>query len=118
MNTETRRPAAGFAIAILAAIVAFCPVLMCAPQSLDPAAHSCCPRTHRKPGRLPCDATSQSCPYSLLEKARFVPLPLAIMPPAVTAMAAPMVRHEPIGMAPSDVAPAKDLYLRNRVLLL
>jgi hypothetical protein len=118
MRYATRRPAAVLAIAVLAAITVFCPSLLCAQPDINAAGHSCCPRSQHKPGPLPCDAASHACPYTLLEKAKSAALPLAVLPPVVKAIAAPMERCEPIAACSASVLPAEDLYLRNRVLLL
>jgi hypothetical protein len=122
MRYQTRRPAAVFAIAVLAAITAFCPVLLCTQPDSSAGKHSCCPRSSpgpgHKPGPLPCDATSHACPYTLLEKAKSMPVPLAVLPPAISMIAAPVERCESVRAVPSTVTLAEDLYLRNRVLLI
>ena len=118
MRYQIRRPAAVFAIAILATITAFCPMLLCTQPASSTGGHSCCPKSSHKPGPLPCDATSHACPYTLLEKAKSVPVPLAVVPPAISAIAAPVLRREFVRTVPAAIPVAEDLYLRNRVLLI
>jgi hypothetical protein len=118
MQYESRRPAAAFAIALLAAITAFCPTLLCDRRDVTVARHSCCPRSQHQRGPLPCDASSQTCPYTLLERARSVPVPLALVPPALMAMPAPLPHYQAATVAFAEILPSHDLYLRNRVLLI
>ncbi|HEX3747722.1 MAG TPA: hypothetical protein VHW09_27490 [Bryobacteraceae bacterium] len=114
MKYEIQKPAAVFAIALLAAIVGFCPVLLCAPPGTEN--HSCCPHSGHRPA--PRDASSQACPYFLLEKAQPAPLPLAVLPPVGIARLAPSMQCESVSLAPSNFILCTDLYLRNRVLLI
>lgn len=119
---EIKRSAAVFATSVLAAIVAFCPTLMCAPPEITPVGHSCCPRPERrsqpKQGSLPCDTSSQTCPYLLLQNAKAVTPPLTVPPLQIMAIAVPMERWEHVAVTPSYISQIEDLYLRNRVLLL
>jgi hypothetical protein len=123
MRYEIRRPAAVSAIAVLAAIVAFCPTLMmCAPPEMSAAGHSCCAHSQHSPehrqGPPPCDTTSQTCPYLLLQKSKSAPVPLAVPPLQITAMTVRMENSEPIAIAPQLIRDFEGLYLRNRVLLI
>jgi hypothetical protein len=123
MRYEIRRPAAVSAIAVLAAIVAFCPILMlCAPLEMSAAGHSCCTHSQHSPqhrqGPPPCDTTSQTCPYLLLQKAKSAPVPLAVPPLQMTATAVRIEHSEPIATAPPLIRNFEGLYLRNRVLLI
>jgi hypothetical protein len=119
MRYEIRRPVSVTSIAVLAAIIAFCPTLMCAPPEIGAAAHSCCPKSQpHKQGPPPCDTSSQTCPYLLLQKAKSVPPTLGPPPLEMTAVVPQMEYFEPITIAPSHVPDVKDLYLRNRVLLI
>ena len=118
MQYESRRPAAVFAIALLAAITAFCPTLLCAQRDVTAAPHSCCPRSHHQPGPLPCDASSQTCPYTLLERAKSVPVPLALVPPALMIMPRALPHYQAATVVFAEILPSHDLYLRNRVLLI
>ena len=122
MRYEIRRPAAVSAIAVLAAIVAFCPSWTCVPPEVGAAAHSCCPSSeHKSPGKqgsVPCDASSQTCPYLLLQKAKSVALPLAAPPLQITAIALRMEGYEQIAAVLSPMRGVGELYLRNRVLLI
>jgi hypothetical protein len=118
MQYESRRPAAAFAIALLAAITAFCPSLLCDRRDVIAARHSCCPRPQHQPGPLPCDASSQTCPYALLERAKSVPPPVALVPPALMVMPVALPHYEATAVAPAEILPSHDLYLRNRVLLI
>jgi len=118
MQYETRRPAAAFAIALLAAITAFCPWLLCDQRDVTVARDSCCPRSQHQRGPLPCDASSQTCPYALLERAKSVPVPVALVPPALMALPAPLPHYRAVTVAFAEILPSHDLYLRNRVLLI
>lgn len=119
MRYEIRRLASVTTIAVLAAIIAFCPTLMCAPPEISAAAHSCCPKSQQhKQGTPPCDTSSQTCPYLLLQKAKSVPPTLAPPPLEITVFAARMEYFGPITVGPSHVPNVEDLYLRNRVLLI
>ena len=118
MQYESRRPAAAFAIALLAAITAFCSTLLCDRRDVAVARHSCCPRSQHQRGPLPCDASSQTCPYALLERAKSVPVPLALVPPALMAMPAPLPHYRAASAVLPEILPSHDLYLRNRVLLI
>ena len=117
MQYETRRPAAAFAIALLAAITAFCPILLCDQRDSAPR-HSCCPRSQHQRGPLPCDASSQTCPYTLLERAKSVPVPLALVPPALMIMPRALPHYQAATVVFAEILPSHDLYLRNRVLLI
>jgi hypothetical protein len=113
MRYEIRRSAAVSGIAVLAAILAFCPILMCGPAEVS-VAHSCCP----SPQHAPRGTTGQTCPYLLLQTAKSVPLPLAVPPLQIAAIAVRMERGEQIVIAPLPFRGVTDLYLRNRVLLI
>jgi len=117
MRYEIRRPAAVSAIGVLAVIIAFCPAWMCAQPEIT-TAHSCCPRSQHKQEVPPCDASTQTCPYLLLQKAKSVSLPLAVPPLETTAIAVRMEYCQQIAIAPIYILEAQDLYLRNRVLLI
>jgi len=118
MGYEIRKAAAVLGTVVLAAIVAFCPTLLCAPPDISGAAHSCCPHSSHTQNPIPPDRASQACPYVLLEKAKSVPAPLAVSPLQVTAVAVPLERYEQIATASSYIPDAEGLYLRNRVLLI
>jgi len=119
MRDEIRRLASVTAIAVLAAIIAFCPTLMCAPPEITAVTHSCCPPSQQhKQGPPPCDTSSQTCPYLLLQKAKSAPPTVAPPPLEMTVIAARMEYFEPIAIVPSHVPNVEDLYLRNRVLLI
>jgi hypothetical protein len=118
MQYESRRPAAVFAIALLAAITAFCPTLLCAQGDVTASRHSCCPRSQHQPGPLPCDASSQTCPYTLLERAKSVAVPLALVPPALMIMPRALPHYQAATVVFAEILPTHDLYLRNRVLLI
>jgi hypothetical protein len=117
MRYEIRRPAAVSAIVALAVIIAFCPAWMCAQPEIT-TAHSCCPRSQHKQDVPPCDASTQTCPYLLLQKAKSVPPPLAVPPLETTAIAVQMEYYGQITIAPTYILDLQDLYLRNRVLLI
>jgi hypothetical protein len=118
MRYEVRRPAAVFAIAVLAAILAFCPTLMCAPPEVSAAAHSCCPSPQHKRAPAPCDTSAQTCPYLLLQSTKCVPPALSVPAIQITAIAPRVDGYAQITVVPSQVRAVEDLYLRNRVLLL
>jgi|HubBroStandDraft_6_1064221.scaffolds.fasta_scaffold481345_2 hypothetical protein len=118
MRYEIRKLAAVLGTAVLAAIIAFCPALLCAPPDISGDAHSCCPHSSHNQSPIPNDRAGQSCPYVLLEKAKSVPAPLAVSPLQVMAIAVPLELNEQIAAAPSYIPDAEGLYLRNRVLLI
>jgi hypothetical protein len=113
-----RKTAAAFGVGLLAAIIAFCPTVMCAAPDLSAATHPCCPHSHHPQNPLPCDASSQTCPYSLLEKAKSIALPVAVPPLQIVAIAAPAEWLETVAFVAPTVLQSQDLYLRNRVLLI
>ena len=114
-----RKAGAAFGVGLLAAIIAFCPTWMCAAApDLKAAAHPCCPHSHHPQHPLPCDASSQTCPYSLLEKAKSIALPVAVPPLQVLAIAPPAEWFETTAFMPPVVLQSHDLYLRNCVLLI
>jgi len=117
MKSEIKKIAAVSGTIVLAAIIAFCPLLVCAPPDLS-AADSCCPHSHHSHGPLPCDSAGPGCPYVLLEKAKFVAPPLVLPSLQVTVIAPVVVRHEMVTMVPTHILAVEDLYLRNRVLLI
>ncbi len=118
MRYEIRKLAAVLGTVVLAAIVAFCPSLLCAPPDLSGAAHSCCPHSSHEQNPIPRDRASQACPYVLLEKAKAVPAPLAVSPLQVMAIAVPLELNEQIAATPAYIPDAEGLYLRIRVLLI
>ena len=118
MRYEIRKPAAVLGTVVLAAIVAFCPALLCAPPDISGDAHSCCPHSSDTQNPIPHDRAGQACPYLLLEKAKFVAAPLAAPPLQVTAIAVPVEGYQRIAAEPSYIPNAGGLYLRNRVLLI
>jgi hypothetical protein len=109
--------AAILGIGMLVAITAYCPPWVCAPVEVSAASHSCCPHSsqHTRP---PCDTTSQTCPYLLLEKTRAIALHLDSPPLPVSHVAPQVEQFERVLTADSYVVNAADLYLRNRVLLI
>jgi hypothetical protein len=113
MRCEIRKPAAVSGIAVLAAILAFCPILMCGPAEVS-AAHSCCPSSQHAPR----GTTGQTCPYLLLQTAKSAPVPLAVPPLQTAAIVVRTERGEQIDIAPLPCRGVTDLYLRNRVLLI
>ncbi|HUB78344.1 MAG TPA: hypothetical protein VMB03_06085 [Bryobacteraceae bacterium] len=118
MRYQFTRPSAVFAVAILAAIAAFCPLLLCAQPDSGAGPHSCCPKHSHHPGPLPCDATSHACPYTLLERAKSAGAPLAVLPPAIRTVVAPVERCELARILAPAITFTRHLYLRNGVLLI
>jgi len=110
-----RGAAAVFATVVLLGITALCPQWVCAPEEAANA-HSCCPEQHHKTHN-PCDATSQTCPYLLLQKSTAVALALPVSAPGIIAAPA-LDRFERAPAAPSMIRDSAGLYLRNRVLLI
>lgn len=113
-----RKTSAAFGVGLLAAIIALCPTVMCAVPDMTAAAHRCCPHSHHSGNPLPCDPSSQTCPYALLEKAKSAALPVALPPLQITAVAPPAEWLETVAFIPPTVLQSQDLYLRNRVLLI
>jgi hypothetical protein len=118
MRYEIKNLTAVFAVAVLAAITAFCPLLVCAQPQISATAHSCCPHSHPRQAPLPCDRTSLACPYLILEKAKATLPAIALPTLHMMALAVPAEQYEWVINPPSSVRPDIDLYLRNRVLLL
>jgi hypothetical protein len=113
-----RAATAALAVFALVAIIAYCPAWVCAPAVAYASSHSCChgsKHTHEQP---PCDATSQTCPYLLLEKGKAIVLHFAPPPLILVTIAPPAKRNEGATPTPVYLPNAADLYLRNRVLLI
>jgi hypothetical protein len=111
-----RAPVAFLAVSALLAITAYCPLWACIPEQTA-RRHSCCPQPQSK-NRPPCDTSRETCPYLLLQKAKSIPLPLAVPPLQMTA-ALPVAEYfEQIHVAPCPIRDEGDLYLRNRILLI
>src|SRR5258707_9071635 len=109
-NIKVMRAAtAALAVFVLMAITAYCPAW---------ASHSCCHSSKHAQERPPCDATSQTCPYLLLEKGKAIDLHLAPPPLTMATLAPPVKRNEGATPSPAYLPNTSNLYLRNRVLLI
>ena len=109
---------ARLAVLGLLAITAYCPSQAWAlPEATSPP-DSCCPNRHPAPDRKPCDTTTQTCPYLLLQKSKAVPIAIATPPLQVRVAPVAIDNCDCVALAPAYVSDSKGLYLRNRVLLI
>jgi hypothetical protein len=114
-----RGAAAVFATLVLLGITALCPQWVCAPEEAANT-HSCCPESQQQTHHThnPCDATSQTCPYLLLQKSKAVALALPVLAPGMISAPTLQTRFERVAAIPSMVRDSAGLYLRNHVLLI